>query len=141
MKKERVVLAFIAAIIGLFVAGVAFYIYQSSKTINVPNPTTSPSVKNPAEKIQNVILNLTNPPDESVINNKVVQVSGNTKPDATIIVLTELDQKVVTPSSEGDFSTTVNINSGENIIEITAIAPNGEEKTIKRTVTFSTENF
>lgn len=141
MKKERVVLAFIAAIIGLLVAGVAFYIYQSSKTIHVPNPTTSPSVKNPAEKIQNVILNLTSPQDESVINNKVVQVSGNTKPDATIIVLTELDQKVVTPSSEGDFSTTVNIDSGENIIEITAIAPNGEEKTIKRTVTFSTENF
>ena len=141
MKKEKVVLAFIAALIGLLVAGIAFYIYQSSKTIHIPNPTATPSIKNPTKKDQNVFLNLTSPQDESVIDNKIVQVSGNTKPDATIIVLTQLDQKVITPSSQGDFSTTVNIDSGENIIEITAIAPNGEEKIIKRTVTFSTENF
>lgn len=141
MKKERVVLAFIAAIIGLLVAGIAFYIYQSSKTIHISNPTATPSVQTPTEKDQNIFLNLTNPSDESVISNKVVQVSGNTKPGATVVVLTELDQKIVTPSVKGDFSTTINIDSGENIIEVTAIAPNGEEKTINRTVTFSTEQF
>jgi len=141
MKKEKIVLAFIAALIGLLVAGVAFYIYQSSRADNISKLKTIPSVQNPTQKVEHVFLNLTNPQDEAVIDKKVVQVSGTTKPDATIIVLTQLDQKVVTPSTEGDFSTTVNIDDGQNIIEITAIAPNGEEKTIKRTITFSTEDF
>jgi len=48
---------------------------------------------------------------------------------------------VITPSQEGDFSTTAIITSGENQITITAIAPNGEEVKKTVTVTYSTEEF
>lgn len=141
MKKEKVVLAFIAALIGLLVAGIAFYLYQSTKVVSpsklktsqVASPTPTPTSEN--------FLTANQPKDEDVVNKKVVIVSGKTSPDATVVMLTSLDQQVVNPSTDGDFSTTVNIDDGENVIEITAALPNGQQSTVKRTVTFSTEEF
>lgn len=141
MKTERVVLSFIAALIGLLVAGVIFYIYQSTKTVSAPKNQNETAIQQQKPAQQNIFLTLSKPTDESVVGSKVVEVTGKTKPDATVIILTSLDEKVVSPSSDGNFSTTVNIDDGENIIEITAIAKTGEEQKITRTVTFSTEQF
>ncbi len=140
MKKEKIVLAFIAAIIGLLVAGIIFYIYESTKIVTPPKLTTIATVQektNPSK----VSLTLSKPTDESVVESKVIQVSGKTKPDATIIILTSLDEKVIAPSSDGNFSATINIGDGQNLIEITAIARTGEQIKITKTVTFSTEKF
>ncbi|MEX2007337.1 MAG: hypothetical protein WD992_01050 [Candidatus Levyibacteriota bacterium] len=141
MKKERIVLAFIAGLIGLLVAGILFYIYESTKTVTTKaenNPVTTEAKKSTS---LSVFLSISKPVDESVLGSKVVEVSGKTKPDATIIILTSLDEKVVAPTANGDFSTTVNIDDGQNLIEITAIAKDGQQQKILRTVTFSTEKF
>ena len=141
MSKEKVVLSFIAVIVGILVTGVAFYLYEAAKVvpaskiktikISSPSPTPKPSI----------FLTIKDPEDEKVVNKKVVAVSGETSKDATIVVLSPVDEDVVKPTSSGGFSTTINIGSGENNIEITAISPNGEETRITKTVTFSTEEF
>ncbi len=141
MKKEKVVLAFIAAIIGLLVAGILFYIYQSTKTISPSTPPNNIVTQQKDPSSLNIFLNISKPTDEDVVETKVVEVTGKTKPDATVIVLTPVDEEVVAPSADGNFSTTVNIEDGQNIIEITAIAKNGEQIKIIKTVTFSTEKF
>lgn len=141
MKKEKVILSFVAALIGLMFAGAAFYFYESSKTIPPstikkisivpPSPTPKPSI----------FLNLDLPKHEDVVNKKVITVSGKTISDAVVSVISENYQDVITPAKNGDFSTTMNINDGQNLIEITAMAPNGEDIKVTRTVTFSTEEF
>lgn len=141
MKTERIVLAFIAALIGLLVAGVLFFIYESTKNIPITKTESNPVATKQAEPKSNIFLTVSKPVDESVVGSKVVEVTGKTKPDATIVILTPLDQKIVTPTSSGNFSTTVNIDSDQNIIEITAILKNGQQQKILRTVTFSTEKF
>ncbi|MCL4353783.1 hypothetical protein M1615_04990 [Patescibacteria group bacterium] len=141
MKKESIILSFAAVLIGILVAGGAFYIYQMTKTISqndikpisiaLPNPTPSSSV----------FLSLSSPSDESVVAERTITVSGSTDPSAVIAIITGANQQVITPAQNGNFSASVVIGNGENEIEVTAIAPNGKEKTIKRTVTFSTKEF
>lgn len=144
MKLEKFVLSIIGIFFGLLVAGSAFYFYQritnhspsTKKVISVntekgPTPSPTPSF----------FVNIDNPKDESVTDNKTVTVSGKTIPTATIIVSTGISDQVITPSSEGDFSTTATIDTDENQIIVTAIAPSGEEVKKTVTVTYSTQDF
>ena len=141
MKQERVILSFIAVLIGLLVAGVAFYFYQSTKVVSdtklavnsaaQPTPTPKPTI----------YLTITDPTPEKVVDNKTLQIHGTTNAGATIIIITGSDQIVLHPSSEGKFSTTLILDSGENLINVMSVLPDGEQTSLVRTVTYSTENF
>lgn len=144
MRAERIILSFVAVIIGLIAAGVAFYLYQTTKVIpeNEAKPLTvnnAPSVSPTPDNAN--LLTITKPSDEEIFDKKVITVSGKTRPDATVIVTTEANDAVVTPAANGDFSVTQAIPNGTTLIYITAVFPNGEEKTITKTVSFSTEKF
>jgi|ERR1035437_4120100 hypothetical protein len=141
MKQERVILSFIMVLIGLLVAGALFYFYQSTKNVSpsttaianriTPTPTPKPKI----------YLSLNGPADEQVVSNKTLSISGKANPDATLIIITNADQQVIQPSSQGDFSTTITLDDGQNLIEIRSILPNGETMVIHRTITYSTEEF
>ncbi len=141
MKQERVILSFIMVIIGLLVAGVAFYIYQGTKS--VPSSKTSILVASPTPTpvATSVYLNVDSPTDESVLGNKTVTVSGKTTPHPTIVIMTNSDQKVITPSGVGDFTTTIIITDGGNLLRVTAFGSDGQSETIQKTITYSIEDF
>lgn len=144
MKAEKIILSFVAIIVGLAAAGIAFYLYQMTKTIP-PSQNRALSVKaqitpTPTPNTQN-FLTIENPKDESVTDSKVIPVSGKTDPGATIIVSSENGDQVITPTADGSFTLKSIIDNGTNIIQITAVFTNGEEKKITRTVTYSTESF
>lgn len=141
MKQERVILSFIMVLIGLLVAGVAFYFYQTTKVVSDKssvgnsNQTPTPSPK------PTVFLVLNQPSNEQVVSNKTLLVSGKTNQDATVIIITDSDQLVLKPSSQGDFSTTITLSNDQNLIRVRAVTPNGETAVLDRTVTYSTEDF
>jgi len=139
MKKEKVVIFFIAVVIGLIFAGVAFYFYQSTKVIPAakqaaaatPTPTPKPTI----------YLSITEPTDEEVTDKNIIALSGQTITDGTIIVLTKSAQQVIQPTLTGTFSTTVNLDDGENLIKVIVIGSDGQVEETDRTVTLSTEAF
>lgn len=142
MKAERLILSLIAIVIGLLVAGGAFYIYQITKQI--PNSSAKPiTIKTPATPTPNTnnYLIIDNPKNEEVVSKKTITVSGKTVPESTIIVSSESDDQVVKPTSGGTFTLTHTIGDGSNVVFITAVFPNGEEKTETRTVSYTTEEF
>lgn len=141
MKQERVILSFIMVLIGLLVAGIAFYFYQTTKVVSDKSSiNSSSSVVSPTPK-PTIFLVLNEPNNEIVVSNKTLTVSGKTNPEATIIIITDSDQLVLKPSSQGDFSTTITLESGQNLIRIRAVTPNAETIVTDRTVTYSTEDF
>lgn len=141
MKTEKIVISFIAVIIGILVAGIAFYIYQSMKVLP-PSKLRTISVLQPSPTPQaSIFLSLQEPTDEDVVDKKVINVAGKTAPNATVVVSTDTDDQIVTASSVGDFSTTVTIGNNTNTLEVTAIAPDGQEAKAQKTITFSTESF
>lgn len=144
MKAEKIILSFVAVVVGLIAAGVAFYLYQMTKVIP-PEKNQALTIKSqispsPKPKSNNFIT-VENPKDETVFNNNTINISGKTIPNSTIIISTENNDLVVTPASNGDFTLNNVIGSGTNIIQITAVFPNGEEQKVIRTVTYSTETF
>jgi hypothetical protein len=141
MKKEKLILLFIATLLGLVVAGVLFYLYQTTKIVSTPSTKTITLASPTPTVIPSISLTLDRPKDEEVVSEKVLIVSGKTQSNATIVILTDSSEDVITPSADGKFSTTVNLEDGENILEVTAIAPNGESIVIKKTITYSLEEF
>lgn len=143
MKAERVILSFIALLIGLGVAGGVFYLYQSTKTVQTPGKKPLPTVvvPTPTPGQSANLLTIDKPKDEEVIEDDIVTVSGKTDPGAIIIVDTENDQQIATPAQSGAFTLTLSLESGENVINILAKYPDGSEKTEQRIVTISSENF
>ncbi len=140
MSKEKIILSFVAITIGLVVGGAAFYFYQSTKVI--PKEQQTPiTVKPNQSPLPKVLLTVDEPKDENVYTNRVIKIIGKTEPNATIVILTDTDEDVLIPTTTGDFSTTVTINTGQNVIQITAINKDGDTNTIVRTVTYSTESF
>lgn len=140
MTKEKIILAVVAIIVGLIFASGVFYFYQKTKvlppeeqkTVFVkPSPTPKPSV----------LLTVDEPKDESIYDTKVVKVSGKTEPDAIIVVMTQSNEEVLNPSKNGDFSTTITLDFGANLMQITAVGKNGDTNTIERTVSYTNENF
>lgn len=141
MKKEKIILSFSALLIGVLVAIAAFFIYQSTKkikptdiktiTINDPSPTPS----------SGLFLTIDTPRDEEVVDERNIKISGKTVPDAKIVILTQGSEEAAIPAKDGSFSTDINLENDENIIEISAIAPNGEIVKVRRVVSYSTESF
>jgi len=144
MRIEKIILSLVAIIVGLAAAGVAFYLYQMTKTLP-PSKTQTITIKNqispsPTPNAKN-FLTVEDPKDEFVTDKKIITISGKTKPGATIIITTENNDQIVNAAINGDFTLTTTIGNGTNIIQITAIFTNGEEKKVTRTVTYSTESF
>ncbi len=142
MKTERIVLSFVAVLIGLLVAGVAFYFYQITKAMpQGKNQTIAIKISPSPTPDLNQVLALTRPTDEEVINKRIITVSGRTEKGASIIVSTSSTDQVVQPAGNGDFSLTVTLENGVNLLYVTALFPDGTEKKVVRTVTYTTEQF
>ena len=144
MRAEKVILSFVAVLIGLIAAGIAFYLYQA--TITIPTSKTEPIeiAKKPSPEPladNKHLFVIEKPQDEEVFDKRQVTVSGKTIQGTTIIVSTEDSDEVISPANNGDFTLTITIPSGTSQIKITAIFPDGTEKTETKTVTFSTEDF
>lgn len=141
MKKEKIILSFIATLLGLLAAGLAFYFFQASKTIEPSNTKIAEAVSPSPTLSPSNFLTVDRPKDEDVVNNKILIISGKTASNAVVVVITDSSEDVITPALNGDFTTTATIHDDQNVIEIISISPKGESVAIKKTVTYSLEEF
>jgi flagellar basal body-associated protein FliL len=140
MKQEKVILSFIMVLIGLLVAGIVFYFYQSGnkpqKQISIfASPT-------PLSRNQKSLdLSVSIPEDETIVTDKELMISGQTDPNATIFIITKSDQEAVTPDKNGKFNAKLTLDKDQNIITVISILPNGESVEVQKTYTYSTTSF
>lgn len=140
--RERIIIVFIAIAIGLLVTTLIFYLYQQTKTVPEETKIISKVEKSVSSAPQsNILLTVDTPLDESLSETRSVQVKGKTNPENTVIITTNQEDEIVNPSNDGAYSATVTISAGGNKIVVRSITPNGEETSLSRIVTFSTEEF
>ena len=142
MNKEKLLLITGAVLIGIIVSASTFFIYQYSKRINeadIKKITIKGSDEN--ENQASISLEVNEPMDEAVVDERVIKVIGKTSPNSTIVVVTEENEEGGVSAGNGSFSMDITLSDGENIIEVVAIAPNGEFIRERRIVTYTKEDF
>ena len=141
MNKEKIIIIIAAIIVGALIAAGLLFLYQSSKKIN-PQEVKSISVTDPSPTPSSgLFLTIDSPVDEEIVDERLIKVTGKTIPDVKILILSDTDEVAAIPADDGSFSTEINLGQSENIIEIIAIAPNGESVKVRRIVSYTTEDF
>lgn len=144
MKTERLILSFIAILVGLLVAGIGFYVYQivNKKPSENTNRITLQTSPTPAtQTVDKYPLTVDSPQDELVTDKKTVSISGKTGGNVIIIISNGIEDQVLKATSSGNFTATQTLASDVNAIRITALFQDGTEKQVSRTITYSTESF
>lgn len=139
--KERIVIVFIAALIGLLITTLGFFVYESSKNIPEEKPKTATKPLKTEDIAQKINLAVSEPINESVTDKRTIQVKGKTDSQNLLVVSSNQEDVMGTPTNDGNFAVTIKIDAGTNIIVSRTIAPNGETKIDERIVTYSTEEF
>lgn len=138
--RNSVIIALIIILIGL--VAVLVYVYRqptgSLKTVNSPTPSTRtvvPTVTSGEQKSIESGLNLqvTQPSDGAIVTKSTITVSGKTTANAEIAV-NDLNLKA---DGQGNFSTTLMLDEGENIIAVVANDSAGNYAEKQLTVTYN----
>lgn len=141
--KEKLIIIFVASVLGLLVTTIAYYAYQSTKPAqDTPEQKTQTlALKPTATPLPKVPLTIDEPKNETVVGRRTILVKGKTASENTIIISTNIADEVVQPTSDGNFSVSIEIGTGVNRIRIEAVNPAGESYAEERVVSFTTEEF
>ncbi|MBI3379855.1 hypothetical protein HY029_03820 [Candidatus Gottesmanbacteria bacterium] len=96
-------------------------------------PTSMPT--SGVSSLSQIQLSVISPTDNSVVTSPILTVKGNTKPNAEL----SINDKDTTADANGNFSTTLTLDEGENLIIITANDANGNVAEKEFTITYNVE--
>jgi hypothetical protein len=141
MRKEVI----LAVIIGVLLGGVILYginLANNSSKLNPDNNETeennSKATPTPSKKLDNQVTIII-PQDNSVVTESSITLKGSAKANANIAIISESDDLIITADNNGNFSSDVNLISGENTIAVTAVddkqATSSASITVIRTTT------
>ena len=82
-------------------------------------------------------LNVTYPPETLITNKQAITVTGKTDTDCTVkIKVNSQDQGTISINGTGEFSKSVNLQKGSNVIVITSTDKAGKVSTVQREVQY-----
>lgn len=125
---------------GAVFAGIVAVVFLNSSS---PLPPETYSSNNLARKsaaaLKEITLNLDSPQDTSLVENKLLTVSGSTLPDTTVVFYTGTRDGSAQSDANGNFSGEIELDNGVNSLIITALAADGREKTVTADVVFDSQ--
>lgn len=94
-----------------------------TQTVSVPSasPTKAESQTPTSVPVSQITLEVTEPANNSIVSNSSVMVKGKTSPGADVFI----NEKELKADSSGNFSTSLNLDEGENYILVSANDSNG----------------
>lgn len=149
--KNNYLLLGIAAIGIVIISGGIFFLaktknsptYQKELNIqisplqkgNLATPSTISSPKVTSPNYQEIPLEILSPKDQAFVSSDRITVSGKTKPKSDVVV----NDQEIKADNNGNFSTQVTLDEGENIIGIVAYDENGNYAEKEIIVTYEPE--
>ena len=130
--KERIVIVFIAALLGLLLTTAGYFIYQTAVSYQQQakkedQPLNFGSGNEQEENKTPEALTINSPEDEAVLDTRTIEIKGKTFAENTVVVSTNSEDVVGKPAQDGSFSITVTIDAGVNKIITRSISPEGNE--------------
>jgi hypothetical protein len=135
--KKPISLSSLAICLGLALilvgagAGIAHLIQKQSesKILTTPGITTSFE--------EEITLQVDEPAPNTTTNDSIMKIAGTTAPNTAVIVFGSKKSKFTTSDASGNFEVMLELNSGLNMLSITAIANDGRQKTISLAVEYT----
>lgn len=154
MIKDLLVAIALGAVLGFGVTGGFFIFNKSNKNNSGPTPSSIVSIvptqnKNPVEQIPdesvpeliNENLNIESPKNESVFSTSKITIKGTSKPENIIIIKSPLKTYNLTVDKTGIFSIDIELETGINILKISAIDNQDNQTDTQLFITYSTSKF
>jgi len=137
MRKEVLIAIIIGFGLGLVIT---FGIWTANKALKEIGPTTAPieEVEVTPTPTPTLELVITSPENNTISEEEIIEVSGQTIPNAIIAITYPEGEKLFEADEDGSFSTEISLIGGDNLIEISAFNDEGDEATKTLTVVFST---
>lgn len=149
MIKEYLIAIILGSILGFGITNTYHSLKNNPKTnliVNQNNSTTPPPPNNspensePSDSDQNQgsVLNLTSPSNYDIVNNSKIEIVGSATPQSTIVINTPVNSYLGQTDKNGQFNLKVDLESGFNIIQISAIDSAQNQSDLEIVVTYST---
>lgn len=142
MKKEVILAITIGFALGLVIT---FGIWTANRSLKgLPGSaqatpvTVAATPSTTSDQSQSVSLSLSSPADEALVDTNKIEVAGTTQAGATVVILSEDDQQIITADKDGKFSEKVGLIGGFNIIKVIAFDNEGHSTQQSITITYST---
>lgn len=143
MNKEKVITIIIGLLVGAAIAGGYFYWTKVASKGTPPSQSMSQTKEQPKNETQGKSdmsknegpLTLSSPEDNSSTAETTISVKGKAPANAKVIFYANADEKIASASADGTFETTVKLETGLNVISVTAIDGSGTMYTVLRNVT------
>ena len=142
MKKEIVFAVVIGLVIGLIITFGMYRARQAMTGSSTVNPQLSASPLpsgNTANKHEPFLVS--EPADESIVADATLRVSGQAFPNAAIVILNGASETVGMADDKGNFSLTLALVPGANVLTIRAMSDARATLEVIRTVVFSTADL
>jgi hypothetical protein len=147
--KEPILAIVIGFIIGLVIT---FGIWTANKSLKqaqnvTPSPTvaveTTPTVDTtpgPSDtpKTPTSSLLVSTPEDESIFNSASAKIAGSAPAKSIVTIVGSQNEQILQADAQGQFSTEITLESGYNLITITAFDPQGASQSKTLTLTYTT---
>lgn len=150
MIKDLLVAIALGAILGLGVTGGFFVLNKNHKNNAGPTPTPIISViPTQSENVQvqptstpiNEDLDVSSPKNESVVTTAKTTVKGTAKADSIIIIKSPSKTYNLIVDKTGTFSIDIDLETGINVLKISAIDTQDNQTDLQLLVTYSTSKF
>lgn len=122
--------------VGLAFLGVLYYLVNQDYLFRGPkyqDPVTTAPIS--------LYLELTSPDDDSYSTSNTIVVSGKTIPEATVAMISQSDNEVLSANEIGEFSKVFPLDKGLNLITVTSYDNKGNAKSVTIHVYYSSEEI
>ena len=141
MKKEVVIAIIVGCALGLIIT---FGIWSANRQMDqslddeaTPTPTTALASPTP-EAEEGFSLTIDSPPDNFLSDEEEISITGQTEPEAIIVLVSSGGEIILKADEEGRFETEVELEGGINEIVISAFSLEGEEAEKTLSLVYST---
>lgn len=135
MKKEVLIAVLVGLTMGLIITyGVYRVRVSGSNPHPGPNLQTSPE---PSSEAPSAILSISSPLEGAVLSATELTVSGTTLPQAFVVIFVNDIEHITTADATGNFSVSVTLTDGANIINVVVAGNDGKTYNEYRTVVVS----
>jgi len=125
---ETVVAIFVGIVLGIIIASGFWYLKNSLKTLPKNTTGSANTTITPQPENKQLFLEINTPLDQTISNEKDLELSGKTNPNTIVILSYNQNDYILRASEQGNFSTNIKLDSGINILYLTAANEKNETK-------------